>query len=73
MPGQPLKRHMQTHRHRQAGETGIGLPKAHFNINIKKGIPKCLLDWMTDRDHLRLPRIEPTPKKVTGNGWNELF
>lgn len=71
MPGQPLKRHMQTHRHRQAGETGIGLPKAHFNI--KKGIPKCLLDWMTDRDHLRLPRIEPTPKKVTGNGWNELF
>lgn len=49
---------MQTHRHRQAGETGIGLPKAHYNL--QSGIPKCLLDWMTDRDHIRLPRIEPT-------------
>lgn len=32
MPGQPFLRHMQTHRHRQAGETGIGLPKAHYNL-----------------------------------------
>jgi len=57
---------MQTHKHKQAGETDIGLPKAHYNL--QSGIPKCQLDWMTDRDHIRLPRIEPTLKKVTGNG-----
>jgi hypothetical protein len=49
---------MQTHRHRQAGETGIGLPKAHYNL--QSGIPKCLLDWMTDRD---LASYRTNPKK----------